>query len=136
MTKVLCKGGPYYWIKEPLTDFEQRLKDAGSIEVLAGIMNGGGKVWGIHPGIDEMRREILAKAPRTPALTKQERARERREYPDRYYLGEHEIYPMTPEEELAVYKRFPMSGPFTFHGGAPHRPSSPVRRPAAQRRRA
>ena len=26
MVKVLCKGGPYYWIKEPLTDLEQRIQ--------------------------------------------------------------------------------------------------------------
>ena len=27
MVKVLCKGGPYYWIKEPRTDFEKKMED-------------------------------------------------------------------------------------------------------------
>ena len=26
MAKVLCKGGPYYWIVEPETEFERRLR--------------------------------------------------------------------------------------------------------------
>jgi hypothetical protein len=28
MTKVLCRGGPFYWIKEPFTKAEQRWKGA------------------------------------------------------------------------------------------------------------
>jgi hypothetical protein len=28
MVKVLCKGGPYYWIKEPYTDEERRAFDS------------------------------------------------------------------------------------------------------------
>ena len=87
--KVLCKNGPYYWIKQPLTDFEQRM--------MAG------------------------------QLTRAERARERREYPDKHFLLQTEIYPMTPAEEDARWSRASMPGPLTIFHGHPRLPVSQSR---------
>jgi hypothetical protein len=36
VTKVLCKGGPYYWIKEPLTELERRVRAHHRLRTLFG----------------------------------------------------------------------------------------------------
>ena len=89
MVRVLCKGGPYYWIKEPLTDFEIRLR-----------------AW--RAGMNRRGKDRFTRAEYLKAV---------REYNRWLQLRDNEIYPMTSDEELL--RRTKMTGPITFYGGAP-----------------
>jgi hypothetical protein len=85
MTRVFCKGGPYYWIVEPETAFEKRLRH-----------------W----------REGLLPKRGKERFTRAEYLKARREYSDKHFLLPAEIYPMTPDEELL--RRTKMTGPITL----------------------
>ena len=98
MTKVLCKGGPYYWIVEPETEFERRLR-----------------AW-------ENGMLRPHNSPKSERFTRAEYLKARREYSDKYWLPPGYVYPMSPAEEAAAWRRVELKGPVTFYGGAPHRP--------------
>lgn len=124
MVKVLCRGGPYYWIKEPLTDFEKRMEAA---RWAANVRERMAKGWVKEAG--PVETEALANDP-VPPLSDEERARAAAEYPPHEELTPNEKFPWTEEEENEYWEeraRHPVTH-ITFYGGAPHRPSS---RPAA-----
>jgi hypothetical protein len=115
MVKVLCKGGPYYWIKEPLTELEQRIQsDFRAAEVREkGILHS-------VPPVAELQKRWLAEDP-VPRVTPQERKRYKREYPDKYGLTLAEVYPPDPWPSKLEVALANMTN-ITFYGGAPHRP--------------
>lgn len=124
MVKVLCRGGPYYWIKEPLTDFEKRMNAAECADDVRDRIERG---WIKEP--HENDRRALAGDP-VPPFSDEERAQAHAEYPMDERLTPNEKFPWTEEEENEYWEeraRNPVTH-ITFYGGAPHRPSS---RPAA-----
>jgi hypothetical protein len=118
MVKVLCKGGPWYWIKEPLTELEKRIEAADRAEHVRekGILHS-------VPKVAELHKQWLANDP-VPPVTPKERAQYRREYPDQYFLLPAEIYPWDDDVdgphplEVALNNMTHM----TFYGAFPHRP--------------
>lgn len=94
--RVLCKGGPYYWVVDPETPFEMRLRH-----------------W----------KEGLLPKRGKERFTRAEYNRARREYSDKYWLPPGYVYPMSPEEEAAAWRRVELKGPITFYGASPHRPN-------------
>jgi hypothetical protein len=121
VVKVLCRGGPYYWIKEPLTDFEKRMNAAERADDVRYRIERGWIKWPIT------EREMLALANEpVPPFSDEERARAHAEYPQNEELGPNEKFPWTEEEETEYWEeraRNPVTH-ITFYGGAPHRPSS------------
>lgn len=134
MVKVLCKGGPYYWIREPRTDFEKKMWAADSAEGLRERI-----ALGWVKELGDFNKKIFADEP-VPPPTKEERKRWKREYPDKYFLLPAEIYPRDETDppcplETALNNMTHM----TFYGAAPHRPNPQaelaVAEAAANRRR-
>jgi len=134
MVKVLCKGGPYYWIREPRTDFEKKME---AVDRAEDVRERTAKGWIKQHGDFELA--ALANDP-VPPPTKDERKRWKREYPDKYFLLPAEIYPrevgVDPPSHFET--AFANVKHITFYGGAPHRPtppSAPQKAPVAQRRK-
>src|SRR5262249_51807311 len=103
MVKVLCKGGPYYWIKEPfnalerqvwLWDLAQSAKKGRAYHQEQA--DAGGPKTHVHRELLELfeprwQETIAAAPPRRP--TRAERNRFRRQYRQKYFLLDSEIYP-------------------------------------------
>ena len=68
------------------------------------------------------RHAAASQQPEEERFTRAEYLKARREYSDNYYLGKNEVYPKSPEEEAAAWRKVELKGPITFYGGAPHRP--------------
>jgi hypothetical protein len=98
VTKVLCKGGPYYWIKEPLTELERRVRAHHRAEDVRDWQKRGVKI----EGLEELHAQWLSEAPQPP-VTKAELKQYKKEYPDRYYLAQGEIWPLSPAEERKIW---------------------------------
>jgi len=77
MMKVLCRGGPYHWVKEPYTPEEEAYFN----------------------GPTAMRKGDRTPQPVAPYPYGGRRG-------EKYYLGDGEVYPMTWQEELARYKLY------------------------------
>jgi len=133
MVKVLCKGGPYYWIKKV-----QRSRASGMAVGSRAVGEEGPRV---PPGARRCRRakgacasraarafraamarDCSAAPPRRPTRT--ERNRFRRQYRQKYFLLDSEIYPRDatdPPDPLEHALNNLTS--ITFYGGSPHRPA-------------
>ena len=125
MVKVLCKGGPYYWVKEPFTDLEQRVwlwdLAEGARESRAYHEQRGHH--DVLKRLEDYFLRTIAAAPATPP-TKDERKRFRKEYPERYYLLDGEIYPRDAGDPPCRFMQaLNNTTGFTFYGGSPHNPN-------------
>jgi len=117
MVKVLCKGGPYYWIREPLTELEKRITAADRAEHVRekGILHS-------VPDVAELHKQWLANDP-VPPITPEERKQYKREYPDKYWLLPAEIYPRDETDPPSAFEQaLNNMTHITFYGASPHRP--------------
>jgi hypothetical protein len=121
MVKVLCRGGPQFWIKEPYTEFETRMLAAESAQ---DVRDRTAKGWIKPQTYGEYEKNALANDP-VPPPTDEERARWAVEYPDEWYLWHNEVWPLTPAEEDERWAPYANIKSITFYGSAPHRPNRP-----------
>ena len=124
MVKVLCRGGPHFWIREPYTEFEEKMEAADAAKLVREKLREGRLK---HP----LAAREQAMLDDDPKPTKVEWAQWREHYPDELFLLDNEAWPLT---EAEMYERWAKldTKHITFYGGAPHRPSSP-RQPAQKR---
>lgn len=127
MTKVLFENGPYFWVREPHTEFEARMLAHDYAEGARKRI----EQHGPHPVASgrELDEKALAGAP-VPPVTEAELERWRAEYPDDFWISPTLPAPnhlMTPAQEREHFWK-PLEGMthITFYGGAPHRPKSPA----------
>jgi hypothetical protein len=132
--KVKCGKGPGFWVQEPYTPFEERMKAHYAAEGVRGALARGNIT---EATMSEYDRASLANAP-VPPWTDKEQRRADRLYPDDWWLIKGETWPPDPAWVQSVYSALGNCTGIMMAGGAPHRPNSldpaqpaAVRKPAA-----
>jgi len=98
--KVKCGKGPGFWVKEPYTPFEERMKAAYAAESVRHRL---AKGWITEETMTERDRLNLANTP-VPPWTEKEQRRADRLYPDNWWLINDETWPPDPEIAKAMYR--------------------------------
>jgi hypothetical protein len=100
MMKIKCGKGPGFWVKEPYTPFEERMKAAYAADSVHHRL---AKGWITEETMSERDRLNLANEP-VPPFSDKERKRAERLYPDNWWLIEGETWPPDPAIAKAWYR--------------------------------